>query len=281
MPKRLATVVFLVLALLSVGRPATAKDQWVIAFGDEPFTLNPANKGALAAVSDYVQIQMFDALVDVTGTETQGELVTSDLDIDAVASTNSVGVQGITAVTSTTGTETDGEVAAGLDIDALAANNSVGVEGIQAVTTDGAVNGQAGTTTDGELIESNLDIDAVASPNSVGVSGLLATGTETDGQALASLDVDAVASTNSITGNTDLDAVATAGALDGLLTTGLTGTSTTSVLSATQFKAASEDCDDDALPDTGGSNLGLLAAGGVLVAAGGAVIFGARRRQQV
>jgi peptide/nickel transport system substrate-binding protein len=69
MRKRLATVVFLALALLALGRPATAKDQWVIAFGDEPFTLNPANKGALAAVSDYVQIQMFDALVDVTGTD--------------------------------------------------------------------------------------------------------------------------------------------------------------------------------------------------------------------
>ena len=69
MRKTAAVVVGLVLAVLGLSAPATAKDQWVIAFGEEPFTLNPANKGALAAVSDYVQIQMFDALVDVTGTE--------------------------------------------------------------------------------------------------------------------------------------------------------------------------------------------------------------------
>src|SRR5258706_7600986 len=69
MGKKAATVVILVLAVLGLGVPATAKDQWVIAFGEEPFTLNPANKGALAAVSDYVQIQMFDALVDVTGSD--------------------------------------------------------------------------------------------------------------------------------------------------------------------------------------------------------------------
>src|SRR5262249_54410795 len=43
------------------------KDQWVVAFGDEPFTLNPAGKGALAVVSDYVQVHIFDALVDFTG----------------------------------------------------------------------------------------------------------------------------------------------------------------------------------------------------------------------
>ena len=183
-------------------------------------------------------------------------------------------------MTSTTGPEADGEVAAGLDLDAATANDAVGVEGLEAVTADAAVNG-AGTATDGELIDTGIDISAVASPNSIGAAGLLATGTETDGEAVASLDIDAVASTDSVTGNTDLDAVATAGALDGLLTTAIAGTSTASVLSATQFKAASDDCDDDALPDTGGSNLGLLAAGGVLVAAGGAVIFGARRRQQV
>lgn len=70
MRKNAATVVILLLAVLALGLvPAMAKDQWVIVFGDEPFTLNPANKGALAAVSDYVQIQMFDALVDVTGSD--------------------------------------------------------------------------------------------------------------------------------------------------------------------------------------------------------------------
>ena len=69
MRKKAAIVVILVLAVLGLCVPAMAKDQWVIAFGDEPFTLNPANKGALAAVSDYVQIQMFDALVDVTGSD--------------------------------------------------------------------------------------------------------------------------------------------------------------------------------------------------------------------
>jgi peptide/nickel transport system substrate-binding protein len=69
MSRKLTTALLVVLAALVLVGPATAKDAWVIAFGDEPFTLNPANKGALAAVSDYVQIQMFDALVDVTGTD--------------------------------------------------------------------------------------------------------------------------------------------------------------------------------------------------------------------
>jgi peptide/nickel transport system substrate-binding protein len=53
--------------LLTAPAPALAKDPWVVAFGEEPFTLNPAGKGALAAVSDYVQIHIFDALVDFTG----------------------------------------------------------------------------------------------------------------------------------------------------------------------------------------------------------------------
>ncbi len=61
-------ITLIILAMtLSVTAPASAKDQWVIAFGDEPFTLNPANKGALAAVSDFVQLHIFDALVDFTG----------------------------------------------------------------------------------------------------------------------------------------------------------------------------------------------------------------------
>ena len=62
-----ALLVFLTTLILTL--PAFAKDQWVVAFGEEPFTLNPANKGALAAVSDYVQVHIFDALVDVTGTD--------------------------------------------------------------------------------------------------------------------------------------------------------------------------------------------------------------------
>ncbi len=69
MSRKLAVTLVVVLAALVLVAPAMAKDAWVIAFGEEPFTLNPANKGALAAVSDYVQIQMFDALVDVTGTD--------------------------------------------------------------------------------------------------------------------------------------------------------------------------------------------------------------------
>lgn len=54
-------------AILTLIAPAHAKDQWVIAFGEEPFSLNPANKGAQAAVSDYVMIHIYDALVDFTG----------------------------------------------------------------------------------------------------------------------------------------------------------------------------------------------------------------------
>src|SRR5882724_3756961 len=54
-------------AALTLTASAHAKDQWVIAFGEEPFTLNPAGKGAIAAVSDYVQIHIFDSLVDFTG----------------------------------------------------------------------------------------------------------------------------------------------------------------------------------------------------------------------
>ncbi len=69
MKKKIATALVIVFATLSLTVPALAKDPWVIAFGEEPFTLNPANKGALAAVSDYVEIHIFDALVDVTGPE--------------------------------------------------------------------------------------------------------------------------------------------------------------------------------------------------------------------
>jgi ABC-type transport system substrate-binding protein len=54
-------------AVLVLTAPAFAKDPWVVAFGEEPFTLNPAGKGALAAGPDYVQIHIFDALVDFTG----------------------------------------------------------------------------------------------------------------------------------------------------------------------------------------------------------------------
>jgi peptide/nickel transport system substrate-binding protein len=69
MKKKIAVALVIVFATLSLTVPALAKDPWVIAFGEEPFTLNPANKGALAAVSDFVEIHIFDALVDVTGPE--------------------------------------------------------------------------------------------------------------------------------------------------------------------------------------------------------------------
>src|SRR6266849_966939 len=65
--KKFGTALIVLLMTLSPSVPALAKDQWVIAFGDEPFTLNPANKGALAAVSDYVQLHIFDGLVDFSG----------------------------------------------------------------------------------------------------------------------------------------------------------------------------------------------------------------------
>src|SRR5438045_2265062 len=69
MGMKMVTALLFFLTTLAPTLPAMAKDQWVVAFGEEPFTLNPGNKGALAAVSDYVQIQIFDALVDVTGTD--------------------------------------------------------------------------------------------------------------------------------------------------------------------------------------------------------------------
>jgi peptide/nickel transport system substrate-binding protein len=69
MGTKTVTALLLFLATLALTLPASAKDQWVIAFGDEPFTLNPAHKGALADVSDYVQVHIFDALVDITGTD--------------------------------------------------------------------------------------------------------------------------------------------------------------------------------------------------------------------
>jgi peptide/nickel transport system substrate-binding protein len=61
-----AAIALIALALIA---PAAAqvKDQWVVAFGDEPFSLNPANKGAQAVVSDYVMIHLYDALIDFTG----------------------------------------------------------------------------------------------------------------------------------------------------------------------------------------------------------------------
>jgi peptide/nickel transport system substrate-binding protein len=65
--RQLAAAMLVLLAVLGLAVPAVAKDEWVVAFGEEPFTLNPAGKGALAAVSDYVQIHIFDALVDFTG----------------------------------------------------------------------------------------------------------------------------------------------------------------------------------------------------------------------
>ena len=65
--KTLRNALIIIVLGLIVPAPAHAKDQWVVAFGDEPFSLNPANKGAQAAVSDYVMIHLYDALVDFTG----------------------------------------------------------------------------------------------------------------------------------------------------------------------------------------------------------------------
>src|SRR5204863_7287048 len=65
--KTLLTALLVLAAALAPLARAHAKDQWVIGFGEEPYSLNPANKGAAAAVSDYVQIHIFDALVDYTG----------------------------------------------------------------------------------------------------------------------------------------------------------------------------------------------------------------------
>jgi peptide/nickel transport system substrate-binding protein len=67
--KKLQTSLRVAALVLTLTMPALAKDQWVIAFGEEPYTLNPAGKGALAAVSDYVQIHIYDALVDFAGPE--------------------------------------------------------------------------------------------------------------------------------------------------------------------------------------------------------------------
>ncbi|HEV8454825.1 MAG TPA: ABC transporter substrate-binding protein, partial [Gemmatimonadales bacterium] len=65
--KRLGTALIVFLMALAPAVPAFAKDQWVVSFGDEPFTLNPAARGALAVTSDYVQIHIFDGLIDFTG----------------------------------------------------------------------------------------------------------------------------------------------------------------------------------------------------------------------
>src|SRR5688572_9527766 len=65
--KKPCAALLVLAAALTLAAPARAKDQWVIAFGEEPFTLNPAGKGAIAAVSDYLQIHIYDALVDCTG----------------------------------------------------------------------------------------------------------------------------------------------------------------------------------------------------------------------
>ena len=65
--RKIPTFLIVLAAALALAAPAAAKDPWTVAFGEEPFTLNPAGKGALAAVSDYVQIHIFDPLVDFTG----------------------------------------------------------------------------------------------------------------------------------------------------------------------------------------------------------------------
>lgn len=65
--KKLGVVLIALLMVLTLSGPALAKERWVVAFGDEPFTLNPAAKGALGVTSDYVQIHIFDALIDFKG----------------------------------------------------------------------------------------------------------------------------------------------------------------------------------------------------------------------
>jgi len=65
--KIIQTMLLVLVVALTTPASLLAKDQWVIAFGEEPYTLNPAGKGALAAASDYVQIHIYDALVDFTG----------------------------------------------------------------------------------------------------------------------------------------------------------------------------------------------------------------------
>src|SRR5688572_32784184 len=65
--KKPCAALLVLAAALTLAAPARAKDQWVIAFGEEPFTLNPAGKGATAAASDYLQIHIYDTLVDFTG----------------------------------------------------------------------------------------------------------------------------------------------------------------------------------------------------------------------
>ena len=65
--KTLRNALIVLAAVIVFGATAHAKDQWVVAFGEEPLTLNPAHKAPAAAVSDYVQIHIYDALVDYTG----------------------------------------------------------------------------------------------------------------------------------------------------------------------------------------------------------------------
>jgi hypothetical protein len=56
------TVLLMAAAILAgLAAPAPAKDQWVIAAGDEPNTLSPLIKGVIATASETVHYHLYDA----------------------------------------------------------------------------------------------------------------------------------------------------------------------------------------------------------------------------
>ena len=57
MATKTVTALLVLLTTLVVTMPALAKDQWVIAFGEEPFTLNPA------IISESLAFALFMGLV--------------------------------------------------------------------------------------------------------------------------------------------------------------------------------------------------------------------------
>jgi peptide/nickel transport system substrate-binding protein len=59
--------VALALLMTGAGSDASAKDEWVIAMGQEPNLLSAAAKGVLPTASDYVMVHIYDGLVDFTG----------------------------------------------------------------------------------------------------------------------------------------------------------------------------------------------------------------------
>jgi ABC-type transport system substrate-binding protein len=68
MMQKLSTAILVIAIAAGAGGLAeAAKDQWVIALGDEPHSLSPASKGPLPLASDYLQSHIYDALVDFAG----------------------------------------------------------------------------------------------------------------------------------------------------------------------------------------------------------------------